>query len=74
MRSPAVVKGKFDDLCLTHLSDLFNENKKWVQVANALDYQIHIEAWEKTRNPTKMMFVFSEVSYSELYYYLLIDQ
>lgn len=56
-----IEKGKFDDICLKQLSEIFNVNNKWQTVAKAFGYNIHIPQWSKNRNPTKMMFVFSEV-------------
>lgn len=55
-------RGKLDNLVLTQLCDIFNENAKWKTVANMLNYQIHIPQWSKLRNPTKNMLMVSEVS------------
>lgn len=57
-----VEKGKFDNAILQQLADIFNENSKWQSVADKLGYHMHISQWSKTRNPTKNLFVFSEVS------------
>lgn len=54
-------RGQLDDVCLTQLCEIFNVNGKWQRVANHLGYQLHIPSWAEKRNPSKIMFVFSEV-------------
>lgn len=53
---------KFDDICLKQLCDVFGKDDKWKIVASKMGYQAHLDSWEKSRNPTKMLFMFSEVS------------
>lgn len=52
---------KFDEKCYMELRDIFNKNDKWKSIANALGYQNHLENWQKSRNPTKVLFMFAEV-------------
>lgn len=66
-----IEKGKFDNIILTQLCEIFNENLKWQNVAHKLKYQNHIAQWSKTRNPAKNLFVFSEVSF--IIWYFLIE-
>lgn len=55
---------KFDDCCFVELSDLFNKNSKWKRLAEELDYGKLIESWQKLRNPTKVLLIYTEVSAS----------
>lgn len=59
---PSKANSKFDDICLTQLCDIFGKNEKWKSIAKQLGYETHLKDWEKTRNPAKMLFMFSEVS------------
>lgn len=52
----------FDDKCYTELSDVFNKNDKWILIANELGYQNYVGNWQKSRNPTKVLLSFAEVS------------
>lgn len=52
---------KFDDSCFTELSDIFNKNSKWKSIATSLGYQECIEIWQKLRNPTKVLLIYTEV-------------
>lgn len=52
---------KFDDICFTELSDIFNKNAKWKSIAIVLGYQDYVANWQKLRNPTKVLLTFTEV-------------
>lgn len=43
------------------MSDIFNENNKWKLIANKLGYHQHLETWQKSRNPTKVVLLFAKV-------------
>lgn len=53
--------GKFDDCCLTELSDIFNKNGKWKSIATILGYEGFVAKWQKLRNPTKVLLMYAEV-------------
>lgn len=61
---------KFDDICFTELSDIFNKNAKWKSIATALGYQDYMENWQKLRNPTKVLLTFTEVISIEFIFFL----
>lgn len=52
---------KFDDSCYTELSEIFNKGGKWKSIAIALGYQDVMETWQKLRNPTKVLLMYTEV-------------
>lgn len=55
-------KGEFDSECLKQLSVILNANGKWQRVADRLGYQQYVPSWAKKADPSRIMFVFSEVS------------
>lgn len=60
-RQPLNTNPKFDEICLTELSSIFNKSDKWKAVAASLGYQLHVSNWQTKMNPSKVMFMFSEV-------------
>ncbi|XP_055325514.1 nuclear factor NF-kappa-B p110 subunit isoform X2 [Sitodiplosis mosellana] len=56
----SVDEKKFDDICFTELSAIFNKNTKWKSIATVLGYQDYVANWQKLRNPTKVLLTFTE--------------
>lgn len=52
----------FDENCLNDLCAVFNRDNKWKTLAIELGYQAFTSVWESSKNPSKMLFKFSEVS------------
>lgn len=46
---------------MNRLCDIFNKDDKWKRVAEALGYQIHIQNWNRVKDPSKALLMFSEV-------------
>lgn len=51
----------FDENCLNDLCTVFNRDNKWKTLATELGYQAFTTVWESSKNPSKMLFKFSEV-------------
>lgn len=52
----------FDDICLDQLCSWFNRSDKWKKLARCIDQEAFVNVWEASKNPSKMLFTFSEVS------------
>lgn len=57
----------FDDICLNDLCIVFNRANKWNELAIALGYQAFADVWKTSKNPSKMLFKFSEVIFKKLF-------
>lgn len=63
---------ELDDICLTELCEIFNKSERWKKLAEALNYDAFTSVWEASKNPSMMLFKFSEVNQSLVYQELLI--
>lgn len=52
----------FDEICLNQLSNWFNRSDKWKKLARCMELDAYVNVWAASKNPTKMLFKFSEVS------------
>lgn len=58
---------ELDDICLTELCEIFNKSDRWKRLAEALNYDAFTSVWEASKNPSMMLFKFSEVSFWRRY-------
>lgn len=58
---------ELDDICLTELCEIFNKSDRWKRLAEALNYDAFTSVWEASKNPSRMLFKFSEVSFWRRY-------
>lgn len=52
----------FDDICLEQLCQWFNRSDKWKRLARCMDLEAFVNVWAASKNPSRMLFKFSEVS------------
>lgn len=57
----------FDDQCLNQLCQWFNRSDKWKKLARCMDLEAFVNVWATSKNPSKMLFKFSEVSIHVLF-------
>lgn len=51
----------FDDICLDQLCQWFNRADRWKKLARCMDLEAYVNVWATSKNPSKMLFKFSEV-------------
>lgn len=51
-----------DDICIDQLCQWFNRQDKWKKLARCMDLEAFVNVWATSKNPSKMLFKFSEVS------------
>lgn len=54
----------FDDTCLDQLCQWFNRSDRWKKLARCMDLEAYVNVWASSKNPSKMLFKFSEVGTS----------
>lgn len=50
-----------DDTCLDQLCHWFNRSDRWKRLARCMDLEAFVNVWAASKNPSRMLFKFSEV-------------
>ncbi|XP_037036644.1 nuclear factor NF-kappa-B p110 subunit isoform X3 [Bradysia coprophila] len=56
----------FDDTCLEQLCHWFNRSDRWKRLARCMDLEAFVNVWASSKNPSRMLFKFSEVQGTSL--------